>query len=47
MSEEKVAATKAEVQRLLDAGFIWEVTHPLASKRGDGQKEQWKVENMH
>jgi hypothetical protein len=28
MAEEKVEATKAEVQRLLDAGFIREVTYP-------------------
>jgi hypothetical protein len=28
MSEEKVKATKAEVQRLLDVGFIGEVTYP-------------------
>jgi hypothetical protein len=28
MAEEKVQATKAEVQRLLDAGFIREVTYP-------------------
>jgi hypothetical protein len=28
MSEEKVEAVKAEVQRLLDAGFIKEVTYP-------------------
>jgi hypothetical protein len=27
MAEEKVQAVKAEVQRLLDAGFIREVTH--------------------
>jgi hypothetical protein len=28
MFEEKVEAAKAEVQRLLDAGFIWEVAYP-------------------
>jgi hypothetical protein len=28
MSEEKIEAAKAEVQRLLDAGFIREVTYP-------------------
>jgi hypothetical protein len=28
MSEEKVEATKADVERLLDAGFIKEVTYP-------------------
>jgi hypothetical protein len=28
MFEEKVEAAKAEVQRLLDAGFIREVTYP-------------------
>jgi hypothetical protein len=28
MSEEKIAVAKAEVQRLLDAGFIREVTYP-------------------
>jgi hypothetical protein len=28
MSDEKVAAAKAEVQRLLDAGFICEVLYP-------------------
>jgi hypothetical protein len=28
MAEEKVEAAKAEVQRLLDAGFIREVTYP-------------------
>jgi hypothetical protein len=28
MFEEKVEAAKAEVQRLLDAGFIGEVTYP-------------------
>jgi hypothetical protein len=28
MSEEKVEAAKAEVQRLLDAGFIREATYP-------------------
>jgi hypothetical protein len=28
MSEEKIEATKAEVQCLLDAGFIREVTYP-------------------
>jgi hypothetical protein len=28
MSEEKVEATKVEVQRLLDVGFIREVTYP-------------------
>ena len=28
MSEEKIAAAKAEVQRLLDAGFIREVNFP-------------------
>jgi hypothetical protein len=28
MSEEKVKAVRAEVQRLLDAGFIREVTYP-------------------
>jgi hypothetical protein len=28
MSEEKVEAVKAKVQRLLDAGFIREVTYP-------------------
>jgi hypothetical protein len=29
MSEEKVEAAKDEVQRLLDAGFIRQVTYPL------------------
>jgi hypothetical protein len=29
MSEEEVEAAKAEAQRLLDAGFIREVTYPL------------------
>jgi hypothetical protein len=28
MSEEKVEAAKAEVQRMLDVGFIKEVTYP-------------------
>jgi hypothetical protein len=28
MSKEKVEATKAEVQRLLNTGFIREVTYP-------------------
>jgi hypothetical protein len=28
MSEEKVEAVKAKVQRLLDVGFIREVTYP-------------------
>jgi hypothetical protein len=28
MSDEKVAATKAELQRLLDVGFIREVLYP-------------------
>jgi hypothetical protein len=28
MSDEKVAAAKAEVQRLFDAGFIYEVHYP-------------------
>jgi hypothetical protein len=28
MSEEKIEAVKAEVQRLLDTGFIREVTYP-------------------
>jgi hypothetical protein len=28
MSEENVEEAKAEVQRLLDAGFIWEVAYP-------------------
>jgi hypothetical protein len=28
MSEEKVVVVKAEVQRLLNAGFIREVTYP-------------------
>jgi hypothetical protein len=28
MSEENVEEVKAEVQRLLDAGFIWEVAYP-------------------
>jgi hypothetical protein len=28
MSEEKIEAVKAEVQRLLDIGFIREVTYP-------------------
>jgi ribosomal protein S4E len=28
MSDEKVAVAKAEVQRLLDAGFICEVQYP-------------------
>jgi hypothetical protein len=28
MSEEKIEAVKAEVQRLLDACFIWEVAYP-------------------
>jgi hypothetical protein len=28
MSDEKVVATKSEVQRLLDAGFICEVQYP-------------------
>jgi hypothetical protein len=28
MSDEKMVATKAEVQRLLDAGFICEVLYP-------------------
>jgi hypothetical protein len=28
MLEEKIAAAKAEVQRLLDAGFIREVEYP-------------------
>jgi hypothetical protein len=28
MAEEKVETAKAEVQRLLDAGFIREVTYP-------------------
>jgi uncharacterized protein YqgQ len=28
MSEEKIEVVKAEVQRLLDAGFIREVTYP-------------------
>jgi predicted DNA-binding transcriptional regulator len=28
MSEEKVEAAKAEVQRLLDAGFIRELVYP-------------------
>jgi hypothetical protein len=29
MPEEKIEATKAEVQRLLDTGFIREVAYPL------------------
>jgi hypothetical protein len=28
MSEEKIEATKAEVQRILDVGFMREVTYP-------------------
>jgi hypothetical protein len=28
MSDEKIAATKGEVQRLMDAGFIREVQYP-------------------
>jgi hypothetical protein len=28
MSEEKIEVVKADVQRLLDIGFIREVTHP-------------------
>jgi hypothetical protein len=35
---------KAEVQRLLDIGFIREV---MASQRGDGQEEKLKMVNVH
>jgi hypothetical protein len=40
MSDEKIAAAKAEVQRLLDVGFIREVKLNLASKCSHGQKEE-------
>jgi hypothetical protein len=40
MSEEKVEAVNAEVQRLLDTGFIREVTYPQwLSRRGHGQEK--------
>jgi hypothetical protein len=42
MSEEKIVAAKAEVQRLLDAGFIREVTYlqRLANVVMDRQKNK-------
>jgi hypothetical protein len=46
MSDEKVVAAKAEVQRLLDAGFIREVQYPswltnvvMVKKKND----KWRI----
>jgi hypothetical protein len=44
MSDEKVAAAKAEVQRLLDVGFI---LPKLARKCSNGQEKESQVENVH
>jgi hypothetical protein len=48
MSEEKVEAGKAEVQRLLDAGFIREVTYPQwLANMAMVQKKERNVVNVY
>jgi hypothetical protein len=47
MIEEKVEAAKAEVWRLLDAGFIREVTYPEWLACCNGEKEKQKVVDVY
>jgi hypothetical protein len=55
ISEERILAVKAEVQRLLDANVIREVKYSdwlanilrLASKYSASSKEEWQNENVH
>jgi hypothetical protein len=47
MSEEKVKAVEAEVQRLQDAQVIREVKYPVwLANTLPVKKEKWKVENV-
>jgi hypothetical protein len=45
MADEKIEAAKAEVQRLLYAGFIREVTYP--EWLSNGKEEKWKVADVY
>ena len=48
MSDEKVAAVKAEVQRLLDAKVIREVKYPTwLANTVPVNKKEWQMENVH
>jgi hypothetical protein len=48
MSDEKLAAAKAEVQRLLDAGFVREVHYPSwFANVVMVKKKEWQMENVH
>jgi ADP-heptose:LPS heptosyltransferase len=48
MSEEKIAMPKAEVQWLLDAGFIREVEYPTwLANVVMVKKKEWKIMNVH
>jgi hypothetical protein len=48
MSDEKVAAAKAEVQRLLDIGFICKVQYPSwLTNVVMVKKKNGKMENVH
>jgi predicted subunit of tRNA(5-methylaminomethyl-2-thiouridylate) methyltransferase len=46
MSEEKVKAVEAEVQRLQDAKVIRSKIPSLASQHCSSKEEEWKVENV-
>jgi hypothetical protein len=46
MSEEKVKAVEAEVQRLQDAQVIREVKYPVWLANTVPVKKKWKVENV-
>jgi hypothetical protein len=48
MSDEKVVAAKAEVQRLLDGGFIREVHYPSwLMNIVMVKKKEWQMANVH
>jgi hypothetical protein len=47
MFDDKVAAPKSEVQRLLDAGFIREIQYPSWLVNVVMVKKKWQMENVY
>jgi hypothetical protein len=47
MSDEKVAAAKLVVQRLLDAGFICEIQYPSWLANVAMVKKKWQMKNVY
>ena len=47
MTDDKTEGARNEVKRLLSVGVIREVTSRIASQHFDGEKGQWKVENVY